>query len=158
MSRCLTDRALWSVRDGDATPAEWAHLTGCPACASRHRQLARDLSLIRRALEGPEPVMVAPPRLSSLRLRLAPAAGVAFALVGALVLGDLWGRSHELASAPPAPREDVVAFLEDVSTALFPTATADSGEVTASDQELSELQAALEGQTTESAGTRRKGS
>ena len=56
MNRCLTDRMLFLLHDGEGTGAERLHLTECDACAARYRRLQGDLEAIGQVLrEAPPP-------------------------------------------------------------------------------------------------------
>lgn len=156
MTTCLGERALWRLQQGEGTAAEWAHVAGCVLCGGRQRDLARDLALIGRALEGAEPVPA--PRPAWWRTpRLVPATVTAVAVGVALVGGAMWGQLQGLPAAAPA-REEAVGFLEEVSVALFSTPTSVEGEGNGTDPGLAELQAALDGQAPDVAQTRRTGS
>lgn len=141
---CLGERAIWRLREGEGTPADWAHLSGCPGCGARHRALTRDLALIQRVLQGPEPPPKAAPVRSPAR-RLVPAAGATLAICAALVAGGAWGRWHSAPGSTAATREDAMVFLEEISTALFPAAASAEVDMTSADPGVAELQAALDG-------------
>jgi hypothetical protein len=82
MSRCLKERKLLLLYDGEGTVAERAHVTECEACATRYRQLGRDLEAIGRELRGEPPLKTVCHPFSPFTVRWLPtAAALALALV-----------------------------------------------------------------------------
>lgn len=62
MIRCLRDKTLLILLDGEGADKERSHLESCEACGERYRQMRRDLDLIRHALEQePPPSRLRPP-------------------------------------------------------------------------------------------------
>jgi len=56
MNRCLKERDLFLLYEGEGTAAERAHLAECAACAERYRRLESDLGAITQALrQAPRP-------------------------------------------------------------------------------------------------------
>ncbi len=145
MSRCLRDRTLWLLSEGEASGEAHAHVASCAFCAARLRRLEQDLSHLRSALSGPPPSLVAPARGWPVHVRwMVPAA----ALAAMLVVGwfGLWWRLP----SPPLPmdagQESIWPFIEGVSAALFSTV---EGGFTGTAEQLSglaDLQAALAGE------------
>lgn len=128
MSRCLRDKTILSLYEGNGTSEHRAHVESCAACAARYRRLEHDLEVIGQVLREPPPpgAFAYPPH--SLRVRWAPIA-VAFAMVIALVGGGIWMRG----SPPPTVslNEEVSPFLEEVSATLFSTAETDMAGIAA---------------------------
>jgi len=139
MNRCLGERALFSLYEGEGTDADRTHLHTCAGCATRYDQLAADLELVRRTLrDGPMPRRA--PRSSGAVLWMTAAALATVALA-------LGVRGFERGRALLA--EDGVASLSlgDVSTALFAAdAAEDALSVSDTDREVASLQAALRGE------------
>ena len=145
MRGCLGDEALWRVHEGEGSLAEQTHLARCPGCRARSRRLARDLRVIRSVLVGPAPVRLARGRARWPRSRLLPIAAAILIVSAAGVGGSLWGRWQPGRVHPaPARGEETLAFLGDVSAALF--APGDESPMTATpDPALADLEAALDG-------------
>ncbi len=85
MSRCLRDRTLWKLSEGEGTRAQRSHMEACPDCATRYQRLERDMVVLRRILQEvprPQPVLQ---RLRASRiwwLPVAAALAIALAWVG----------------------------------------------------------------------------
>jgi hypothetical protein len=145
MSRCLRDRTLWLVSEGEASQEDRAHVASCAICAARLRRLEQDLSHVRSALSGPPPPHAAPARLRPVHVRWMASAATLAAMI---VLGwfGLWWQQP----SPPLPmetrQESIWPFVEGISAALF--STVDSGFTATADRlaELDDLQAALAGE------------
>jgi hypothetical protein len=129
MNRCLEERALLLAAIGEGSAEERAHLSSCRWCGRRSAQMMGDLDVIGNALRG------APPRIAS-----APSphhadrwwvAGLAMAAAVTLIVALQWLRrpaSTELARVSVAPSatarsSDVGAYAEEVSAAMFDTAS-----------------------------------
>jgi hypothetical protein len=145
MSRCLRERALWLLSEGEASRADRAHVASCTDCAARLHRLEQDLSQLRLALSGPQPPQAAIARLRPVRQRWLAAAAALAALV-LLAWSGVWWQQPP----PPLPmevrQESIWSFIEGVSAALF--LTDESGFVAIQDQlsDLDDLQAALVGE------------
>jgi hypothetical protein len=130
MKRCVSDRTLWLVHEGEAHPEEQSHVRACLLCVARHDRLARDLDVLSSTLRA-LPV-------GSRRRGVAFAvgwrrAGVAAMLAGFVAVAGV-GAWHARPSRPalpnrsvesrvvPSPAEDI-PFLGDVSTVLVPPAS-----------------------------------
>jgi hypothetical protein len=145
MSRCVDDRTLWRLSEGDGSRAERAHVTSCAVCAARLRRLEQDLSHLRSILAGPQP-----PRTTQVQARpvRAPWATVAATLAAMVVLawfGVWWQRPSP--SLPMETRQESIwPFIDGTFSALFPTV--EMGFTATPDQlsELDDLQAALVGE------------
>jgi hypothetical protein len=118
MTRCLGERTLWLVREGEGRVDQHAHLRACPRCAARYERLGRDLAAIREALRTP-PARAGRPAVRgdvAWRRRLAVAAALALGL--GLGGAEAW-RWHAAPAPAPAPGlADALPFLADVSAAL----------------------------------------
>jgi hypothetical protein len=116
MTRCLEDKTLFLLSEGEANEEQRSHLQGCQACTERHRELRRDLRFITETLEEEAPLRFPAPR-SSLFYRYLPiAAGVL--LVIAFMGGEsrLWRPNS---GSEQTQRDDISQFLEQVSEAIF---------------------------------------
>ena len=69
MSQCLKDRSLLLLHEGEGTGTQQSHLADCESCATRYRQLKRDLEAIERVLREEPPPEVAPLQPLPFRLR-----------------------------------------------------------------------------------------
>ena len=112
----LSERALVHAQAGLAEPAERQHLESCLTCARRAQGLARDLSVITRALDGPAPR----PRPAPAFRRWIPAAALATATALAALLWVEVAVWRAVTYVPPTMRpEEARAMLTQVSAALF---------------------------------------
>ena len=68
MIRCLNERALFLLYDGDGTQSQRAHRSECDACTRRYKELVRDLEAIGQTLrERPPPIASPDPVRFSVR-------------------------------------------------------------------------------------------
>lgn len=147
MSRCLADRTLLLICDGESTEAYQAHLQTCTACATRYQQLIHDLKVIGQVLQEAPPSQASRSRSHVLRLRWMPMAAAV-----AVVLALVWGGMRVWWLSPPpfsltASHEDVLQFMEEeVASALFSTTEARVAAMPAPVSDMTYLQAALEGE------------
>ena len=74
MNRCLRDKTLLLLHDGEGTRAERGHLQECEACAARYRQLELDLGAIGQVLRQEPPLETTNYRFRRLNARWFPAA------------------------------------------------------------------------------------
>ena len=111
MSRCLRDRTLWKLSEGEGTPVERAHVEACPVCARRYQRLGRDLDVLRQVLHEAPPLQAVPQRTRGLRVRwLTVAAVLALALAWAGGSLEVWWQR-----LPPVPVEahsEAVNYLQ----------------------------------------------
>lgn len=119
MMRCVRDRTLWLIHEGQGSPAEGAHLRACPRCASRYDRLVRDLEALGPALRALPSVARSRPSARALagrRLALA-AALVVLVAVGSV---EVWRWQVWSRPIPPASSaRDVLPFLGEVSAVLW---------------------------------------
>lgn len=119
MTRCLKDRTLFLLYDGEGTSAQRTHLTECESCAARYRQLGRDLEAISQVLREEGPPKTLSHRSRPFTVRWLPTAGaMALALVLIWVGVRLWSPSE-----PPVPKgattEQIWTFLEQFPSDVF---------------------------------------
>ena len=121
MRRCLGDKALVLLHEGDGRPADRSHLEGCARCADRYRRLTDDLRVIGVVLAS-DPAPAAVPSRAAWP-RWVAAAAVTFALVIGLNLlfAREWGRvawrtAPEPAGAGGATTEELIAAVEAMTT------------------------------------------
>jgi hypothetical protein len=119
MNRCLKDKTLFLLHDGEGTSAQRSHLTECEACNARYRQLGGDLEAISQVLREEPPRETVSHRFRPLSVRWLPAAiavAVAFLLVWEGV--RMWNRS-----ARPLFREtdngEAWNLLDELPSSLF---------------------------------------
>jgi hypothetical protein len=145
MSRCVRDRTLWLLTEGEASREERAHVATCAACVARFRRLERKLSHLQSVLSGASPPVMAPVRSRSVRLRLmAPAAALAAVLMVAWC--GVWWQQRWLSLPTGMPQESAWNLIEAVSTALFSTGGIDLSDDAEQLSDLDNLQAALAGE------------
>jgi hypothetical protein len=141
MIRCLEDKTLFLLSEGEASEEQRSHLQSCQACTERYREIERDLRLITHTLQQePAPLRFAAPGASIFRRALPLAAGVLLAI--ALVWGEsrLWRPDS---SSEQTLSGDLSQFLEQVSEALFDGGNIRDVETSSSDSDLASLQVAL---------------
>lgn len=140
MTRCLEDKALFLLSEGEANAEQQSHLQSCQTCAKRYHEIKRDLRLITHTLREEPPPLPWIPKAPILYRSLPIAAGVLLAI--ALVLGDsrLWRPNS---SSDQALNGDVSQFLEQVSEAVFDGGRIRDIENTSSESDLASLQVAL---------------
>jgi hypothetical protein len=140
MTRCLQDKALFLLSEGEANEEQRAHLQRCQICSKRYAEIKQDLRLITHTLQQKPPPLPLAPEWPIFYRSLPIAAGVLLAL--ALVLGDsrLWRAN---APSEQALNGDVSQFLEQVSEAVFDGGRIRDIENTSSESDLASLQVAL---------------
>ena len=147
MSRHLRDEVLWALSEGTGTSADRAHVDGCPACAVRYQQLARDLKVLGQVLRESPPRQAALQPRRALQIRWAPAVAVMTATL-LFLWGQEWLRVLTLPVSPLEARKnaETVRFLiKEIPLALFSTAELKPGKLPAHATNLAYLQAALDG-------------
>jgi hypothetical protein len=140
MTRCLEDKTLFLLSEGETNAEQQSHLQSCQACAKRYYEIKRDLRLITHTLRQEPPPLPWTPKAPILYRSLPIAAGALLAI--ALVLGDsrLWRPNS---ASDQALNSDVSQFLEQVSEAVFDGGRIRDIENTSSDSDLASLQVAL---------------
>jgi hypothetical protein len=141
MNQCLDERALLRMYVGDAPAGAPAHVRACVTCGARYAELDADVGAILRALEARPPGVVRPRLRGTVRhawVPLAAAAAILVALAAAYV---------QRPGAQPLQvsmrTSDVSRFANDLSTALF--ASASSPDVQGSISDTADVEAALNG-------------
>ena len=116
MNRCLKDKTLLLLHDGEGTSVQRTHLTKCATCAARYEKLWRDLRTISQILrDEPVPNAVGH-RVSSPGVRWLPAVGalaMALLLVGVAV--QLWSPYTRLSLTGPRDGESSTLVDELIS-------------------------------------------
>ena len=140
MIRCLEDKTLFLLSEGEASAEQRSHLQSCQACTERYREIERDLRLITHTLQQePAPFRFAAPG-PSIFLRAWPiAAGVL------LAIALMWGESRLWRPNPSSEQSlngDVSQFLEQVSEAIFDRGSREV-ETASSEADLASVQVAL---------------
>jgi hypothetical protein len=142
MSRCLGDRTLWRLSEGEASREERAHVAYCGVCAARLRRLEQELGYLRLVLSGSPPSQGVPAQRPHVRMRWVVPVATLAAMVMLVWFGGWW-----LQPSSPLPvdvrQASIWPFIEGVSTALFPIV--EIGFSAAPDRlsDLDDLQAAL---------------
>lgn len=94
MNRCLRDKALLLLLDGEGTVLQRTHLSECEGCASRYQQLANDLGVLTQVLRGEPPANIVSDRFHPLTFHWFPAgAALAMALLLVWIGMRLWSPS-----------------------------------------------------------------
>ena len=140
MIRCLEDKTLFLLSEGEASAEQRSHLQSCQACTERYREIERDLRLITHTLQQePAPVRFAAPRAPIFLRSLPIAAGVLLAI--ALMWGEsrLWRPDS---SSEQTLSGDLSQFLEQVSDAIFDRGSREV-ETASSESDLASVQVAL---------------
>ena len=141
MTRCLEDKALFLLSEGEASEEQRFHMQNCQLCTKRYHEIERDLRLITQTLRQESlPLPVATAR-APIFFRFLP---IAAAVLLAIVL--MWGESRlwrpELSSEQRFSG-DVSQFLEQVSDAIFNAGNIEAVDPTSSDSDLTSIQVAL---------------
>ena len=140
MIRCLEDKTLFFLSEGEASEEQRSHLQSCQACTERYREIERDLRLITHALQQePAQFRFAAPRAPIFLRSLPIAAGVLLAI--ALMWGEsrLWRPDS---SSEQTLSGDLSQFLEQVSEAIFDRGSREV-ETASSESDLTSVQVAL---------------
>ena len=143
MSRCLEEKTLLLLSDGDGSAEERSHLRSCRSCTARYDELTRDLRSITHTLQDePPPLRSANPRAAILYKSVSIAAGLL------LVVGLLWGesrlwRTNRSPLSEQALNSEISQFLEQVSEAIFDSRNIREAETALSESSLASVQIAL---------------
>ena len=144
MSRCLRERTLWGIYEGEGTAAQQAHLQTCVVCRVRYQALVHTLEEVSSSLQETPPPPVRMPRPFPYPVRWQSAV-VGLAVLLLLVGGSLW-----LRLVPPPTQsavvysEELTRLLEEVDTIVVVTLDADGVEVWEAIADVAALDAALE--------------
>jgi hypothetical protein len=141
MIRCLEDKTLFLLSEGEASEEQRSHLQSCQACTERYREIDRDLRLITHTLQQePAQFRFAAPRAPIFLRSLPIAAGILLAI--ALMWGEsrLW-RSDS--SSEQTLSGDLSHFLEQVSEAIFDRGSIREVDTASSEADLASVQVAL---------------
>lgn len=119
MSRCLRERTLWRIYEGEGTAAQQAHLQACVVCRERYQAFVCTLEEMSRSFQETPPPLVRVPRSFSYPLRWQSAVA-GFAVLILLVGGGLW--LHQM-SSPGQPAvvhsEELIPLLEEGDTIVI---------------------------------------
>ena len=141
MIRCLEDKTLFLLSEGEASEEQRSHLQSCQVCTERYHEIERDLRLITQTLRRePPPLPVTAPRAPVLFRSLPIAAGVLLAIT------LMWGESRLWrpdSSSEQRLSSDISQFLEQVSDAIFDSGSMGEVEPSSSDSDLASVQVAL---------------
>ena len=144
MSRCLRERTLWGIYEGEGTAAQQAHLQTCMACRVRYQALVQTLEEISNSLQETLPPLVRMPRPFPSPVRWQSAV-VGLAVLLLLVGGGLWLRQVPPPTQPVVVyREELTPLLEEVDTIVVMTLDVDSMESWEAMADVDALDAALE--------------
>lgn len=141
MIRCLEDKTLFLLSEGEASEEQRSHLQSCQVCTERYYEIERDLRLITQTLQRELPSLRLTTSSGSIFFRSLPiAAGVLLAI--ALMWGESRLRRPD-SSSEQTLSGDLSQFLEQVSDALFDGGNIREVETSSSDSDLASLQVAL---------------
>jgi hypothetical protein len=139
MIRCLEDKTLFLLSEGEASEEQRSHLLSCRTCAERYHEMGQDLRFITQTLhQEPLPLRIAA-RAPIVHKSLPIAAGVL------LAIALLWGESRLWRPNPSSEQAlngDVSQFLEQVSEAIFDRGSREV-ETASSESDLASVQVAL---------------
>ena len=142
MSRCVDDRTLWLLSEGDASRESRVHVLSCTTCTARLRRLEQDLSSLRSVLTGPPSLPEALARGRAMRGRwLASAAALAAIVV--LAWFGVWWQGHLPSRSIETHQESIWPFIEGVSATLFSNVESGLPAPLERVSDLDDLQAAL---------------
>ena len=144
MSRCLRERTLWDIYEGEGTAAQQVHLQTCVACRMRYQALVHTLEEISNSLQATPPPPVRMPRPFPYPVRWqSTAVGLAVFLL--LVGGGLWLRQVPPPTQPAVVySEELTPLLEEVDTIVVIILDVDSVESWEAIADVDALEAALE--------------
>ena len=143
MSRCLRERTLWGIYEGEGTAAQQAHLQACVACRVRYQAFVHTLEEISSSLQEtpPPPVRMPRPFPSPVRWHRAV---VGLAVLLLVVGGGLWLRQAPPTQPAVVYSEELTPLLEEVDTIVVMTLDVDSMESWEAIADVDALDAALE--------------
>jgi hypothetical protein len=144
MNRCLHDRTLWLLSEGEASREDRAHVVSCAACTARLQRLEEDVRRLTWVLSAPPPPQVAQARLWPVRGQWLTASATLTVLLVVVWVGLWWQQPSPPALPTEAHQESVWPFIEGISAALF--SSVDSGVIGTTEEvgDLDDLHAALD--------------
>jgi hypothetical protein len=145
MSRCLGDRTLWLLFEGEASRKDRAHVDSCVICTARLQRLEQTLTYLQSVLTGPPPPQMALAQLRHVRRRwMASAAAIAVMVI--LAWFGMWWQQLLPSRSMGTRQESSRPFIEGISTVPF--FAVELGFDTTADwlSDLDDLQAALAGE------------
>jgi hypothetical protein len=145
MKRCVGDRTLWLMSEGEAGPEARAHVASCVACRERLQRLERDLRQLRSVLTAPPPPRIAPAHLRPVSVPWLTAALAFAALLIVIWVGPWWQPPVPPTLPMEAGQESIWPFIERVSEAIFAIVEVGAVEIPDLPYDLTDLQAALAG-------------
>jgi hypothetical protein len=145
MSRCLGDRTLWLLSEGEASREDRAHVVSCVICTARLQQLEQTLHCLQSVLTGPPPPEMALAQLRHVRRRWM-ASAVALAAMVILAWFGVWWHQPLPPSSIGMHQESIWPFIEGVSSAPFSTVEIGFSMTADGLADLADLQAALAGE------------
>ncbi len=141
MIRCLEDKTLFLLKEGEASEEQRSHLQSCQVCTERYHEIERDLRLITQTLQREPPPLRLTTSSRSIFFRSLPiAAGVL------LAIAFMWGESRLRrpdSSSEQRLSSDISQFLEQVADAIFDRGSMGEVEPASSDSDLASVQVAL---------------
>ena len=144
MSRCLRERTLWDIYEGEGTAAQQVHLQTCMACRMRYQALVHTLEEISSSLQATPPPSVRMPRPFPYPVRWQSIV-VGLAVFLLLVGGGLWLRQVPPPTQPAVVYgEELTPLLEEFDTIVVMRLDADSVESWEIIADMAALDAALE--------------
>jgi len=126
MNRCLRDRTLLLLHEGEGSESDRAHLRACLRCAGRYQQMGLDLEVIDQALEQAPPLRAARRHPSDVRRR-SVAVAVALAVIVVFAGVEAWRWRESVSWVRPQATggdADTLRFLAEVSAVLSSTGDA----------------------------------
>jgi hypothetical protein len=143
MTRCLRDKTLLRLLEGNGSERERSHLESCEACSERYSQMRRDLDLIKHALEqDPPPSALRFPQMLPFFRWMPTAAALAVGITLGWGGSKLW-RADSSVFAPAAFNIELSQFLDEVSRAVVAGMNVRTASAASSDSDFVFLQVAL---------------
>jgi hypothetical protein len=146
MSRCLRDRTLWLLFEGETKRDYRGHLDACPSCTARYHWLERHMEVLTSVLEETSPPQAVARRPRAIHTRWIQAA--ALLVTALMVVWTVWWprKPSPLEFPSEGHYETIWPFLQEVSNALF--VPVDLGLADAQERlpDVGDLQAALRGE------------
>jgi hypothetical protein len=130
MRRCLREKQLVLLHEGEGRLADRNHLETCPRCAARYLRLDDDLRVIGQVLDSEPVPALGPGRVVWQRWVLAASVTFALAIGLNVLFAREWGRvtsrqSPGSADSAAATTEELIAGVEAMSAEVAPTIEAE---------------------------------